>query len=195
METEQIKIKITFLTPVLGSQPTRDVASEYIASKFTDNAGELPADEAESLPESLERGTTVFHKHNGVPVFFDYQVKGFLKESGRIFNGLQGVKALRSKIDNLVFVNPRIIPLHLPDGAEIEYMERPLRAETAQGPRVALARSEMLPAGTWFEITLEVYKGQVDREIIRDLLTYGSRKGLGQWRNGGFGRFEFEIVA
>lgn len=194
METEQIKIKITFLTPVLGSQPTRDVASEYIASKFTDNAGELPADEAESLPESLERGTTVFHKHNGVPVFFDYQVKGFLKEAGRIFNGLQGVKALRSKIDNLVFVNPRIIPLHLPDGAEIEYMERPLRAETAQGPRVALARSEMLPAGTWFEITLEVYKGQVDREIIRDLLTYGSRKGLGQWRNGGFGRFEFEIV-
>lgn len=194
MEIEKIKVKVTFVTPVLGSQPTRDVASEFIASKFVDNAGELPSDEAETLPESLERGTTVFHKINGKPVFFDYQVKGFIKEAGRTFNGLSGVKALRSKIDSMVFVTPRTIELHMPEGTEIEYLERPLRAETAQGPRVALARSEMLAAGTWFEFEMEVFKGPVNADILRDLFTYGKYKGLGQWRNGGYGRFEFELV-
>lgn len=193
IEITRISVKVTFVTPVLGSQPTRDVASEFIASKFVDNAGELPSDEAETLPESLERGTTVFHKIDGKPVFFDYQVKGFIKEAGRTFNGIHGVKNMRSKIDSLVFVNPRTIELHLPEGADIEYLERPLRAETAQGPRVALARSEMLAAGTWFEFEMEVYEGPIDADLLRDLFNYGRHKGLGQWRNGGYGRFEFEM--
>jgi hypothetical protein len=125
---------------------------------------------------------------------FDYQVKGFIKESGRIFNGEGGVKALRSKIDNLLFVTPRRIPLIIPDGQEITFNERPLRAETAQGPRVALARSEQLPEGTKFTCSLEVYRGQITYEIIYHLLTYGEHKGLGQWRNGGFGRFTFTLT-
>jgi hypothetical protein len=195
MNTTKFHIRITFLTPVLGSQPTVDVASEYLATKYVDNGGELPADEAETLPEVVEKGTTVFHRdEEGEPLFFDYQVKGFLKEAGRIFNGLHGVKALRSKVENLVFVTPRKIKLHLPEGSAMTFLERPLRAETAQGPRIALARSEQLPEGTWFEMTLEVFDGPVTDDILRDLLTYGEKKGLGQWRNGGFGRFAFEYV-
>lgn len=194
MNTTKYSVKCTFLTPVLGTQPTRDIAKDYIGSKFVDNAGVLPEDEAATLPEMLEKGTTVFHKNPaGEPLLFDYQVKGFIKEAGRTFNGLHGVKALRSKIDSMVFVSPRMIPLIMPDGSEIEYLERPLRAETPLGPRVALARSEMLPAGTWFVATLEVYDGPITEDILRDLFTYGKHKGLGQWRNGGFGRFEFEF--
>jgi hypothetical protein len=195
MNKTKYHVKVTFITPVLGAQPTRDVASEYIASKVEETAGQLPDDEWASLPESLEKGTTVFHKFsNGQPLFFDYQFKGFLKEAGRLFNGLRGVRALRSKIDNMVFVEPRQIAIHLPEGGMIDYLERPLRAETAQGPRVALARSEKLPEGTWFECDLQVYDGPITDEILRDLLTYGADKGLGQWRNGGYGRFTFEFV-
>lgn len=195
METTKYHVKITFITPVLGTQPQRDVASEFIASKFVNNAGELPSDEAVTLPEQMEKGTTAFHKLDGSPILYDYQVKGFIKEAGRIFNGLHGVKALRSKIDNLLFVTPRRIPLHLPEGTAMTYLERPLRAETAQGPRVSLARSEMLPEGTWFEFDIEVYIGPISDDVIRDLMTYGARKGIGQWRNGGYGRFEFELTA
>jgi hypothetical protein len=195
MNKTKYHIKITFTTPVLGSQPTADVASEFIASKFTENGGELPADEAETLPESLERGTTVFHKDpQGNPLFFDYQLKGFLKEAARVFNGLHNVKALRSKVENMVFVEPRQIPIHLPEGAVIDHLERPLRAETAQGPRVALARSEQLPEGTWFECDLMVYDGPINEAMLTDLLSYGADKGLGQWRNGGWGRFSFEFI-
>lgn len=195
MNTTKFHVKFIFTTPVLGTMPQTDVCTDFIGSKFVDNGGELPSDEIETLPEALEKGTTGFHKLNGQPIFYDYQIKGFLKESGRIFNGLHGVKALRSKIDNLVFVTPRRVPITLPDGTKIEYLERPLRAETAQGPRVALARSEMLPEGSWIEFTLEVYDGPITDDILRDLLTYGANKGLGQWRNGGWGRFEFEFVA
>lgn len=102
---------------------------------------------------------------------------------------------MRSKVDNLVFVEPRRILLNLehPE-SETEYLERPLRAETAQGPRVALARSEMLPAGTWFECELKVLGEVVSEDLLRDLLGYGNFKGMGQWRNGGFGRFDFELT-
>jgi hypothetical protein len=191
MNITRYSVKCTFITPVLGTQPQRDVASDFIASKFVDNAGELPLDEAETLTEMVEKGTTVFHKLQDNPIFYDYQIKGFIKEAGRTFNGLHGVKNLRSKIDSLVFVTPRQIPINVPDGQVIEYLERPLRAETAQGPRVALARSEMLPIGTWFEVHLEVYDGAITEDILRDLFTYGFHKGIGQWRNGGYGRFEF----
>lgn len=191
METRKVHLSIVFITPVLGAQPQRDIAQDWLGDKFVENGGVLPEDEVDTLPEMLQKGTTAFHRLNGAPILYDYQVKGFIKEAGRIFNGLQGVKALRSKIDNLVFVTPRQIPLILPDGAKIEYLERPLRAETAQGPRVAIARSEMLPAGTKLECCLEIYDGAVTDDVLRDLMTYGARKGLGQWRNGGYGRFEF----
>lgn len=196
MDTKTYKLRVTFVTGPLGTQPQKDVATEYITSKAIDpETGELPADELATLPEAMEKGTTAFHKLNGQPIYYDYQVKGFLKDAGQVFNGLRGVKNLRSKLDNLVFVEPRQIVLNLPAGSEITYCERPLRAQTAQGPRTSLARSEELPAGTWFECQLSVYDGPISEPLLRDLLSYGARKGMGQWRNGGRGRFEFELTA
>jgi hypothetical protein len=193
MNIERYKLKITFKTSVLGTQPQKDVATEYITSKSVDEQGNLPEDELSTLPEALEKGTTAFHKLNGQPIMYDYQVKGFIKEAGMCFNGLHGVKNLRSKLDNFVFVTPRQIPLYTLPGAAITFLERPLRAMTAQGPRVSLARSEELPAGTWFECTLEVYESPISENIIRDLFSYGERKGFGQWRNGSHGQFTFEM--
>lgn len=196
MDTKNYRLKVTFITGPLGTQPQKDVATEYITSKAVDpETGELPADELATLPEALEKGTTAFHRLNGAPIYYDYMVKGFIKEAGQVFNGLRGVKNLRSKLDNLVFVTPRQIMLNTPAGSEMTYCERPLRAQTAQGPRTSLARSEELPAGTWFECRLEVFDGPISEPLLRDLLSYGEKKGFGQWRNGGRGRFTFELVA
>jgi hypothetical protein len=195
METKMYHLKVNFIVGPLGTQPQKAVATEYITSKAVDENGNLPEDELSTLPEALEKGTTAFHKLEGKHIYYDYMVKGFLKEVGGAFNGTRGVKNLRSKIDNLVFVEPRQIPLTLPDGGELTYCERPLRAQTAQGPRTSLARSEELPAGTWFECDLVVYDGPISEPLLRDLLDYGKRKGMGQWRNGGHGRFEYELTA
>ena len=194
MEITTYQLHIEFVEPLLGTQPQKEVALEYITSKISGDAGELPEDEVRTLPEELERGTTAFHKLDGAPILYDYQIKGFLKEAASVFNGLRGVKNLRSKVENLVFIVPRQIMLELPPGGEITYCERALRAQTAQGPRTALARSEQLPPGTQFDCRLEVYAGPVTGALLADLLSYGGRKGMGQWRNGGYGRFAFTLA-
>ena len=198
MNVDTYKLKVIFLQPVLGSQPTKDIASEFLAHR---SGFDIPEDELETLPDVLERGTTIFHRDakTGEPLLYDYHLKGFLKEAGRVMNGkVTGkVKNLRSKVDSLVFVSPRRIPLMPSNGNshhDMDYLERPLRAETARGPRVALARSEMLQEGTWFTCGLTVLPGEIDEEVLRDLLDYGFYKGLGQWRNGGWGSFRYELV-
>lgn len=207
MKTEIYKLKVVFVMPVLGSQPTRDVASEFIAKKNGFEA--LPEDEVELLPDALERGTTVFHRlPNGHPCLMNYHLLGFMKEAGKVQNGQVdgGVKNLRSKVSQRIFVyavpdaggslSSRFLELHVPEGSGgVDYLERPLRAETAMGPRVALARSEMLPEGTWFECILEVLQGEITEKVLRDLLDYGWYRGLGQWRNSGaYGTFRYELV-
>lgn len=195
MKEKYYELKVVFLTPILGSQPQRDVASEFLAKR----AGfiNLPEDEIETLPEALDRGTTVFHRDekSGMPILYDYMVKGFLKNAGKVLNGKteSGVKNLRSKINDSTFVTPRKIELHMPEDGEVAYLERPLRAETAQGPRVALARSEMLPEGTWFTCNLVTLPGDVSESVLSDLLDYGFYMGIGQWRNGSWGQFRYEL--
>jgi len=203
--TTQYDLHITLTAPLLGTQPPKDVATKYLTSQVLD-AARLPsnvvevgddtvaaADELETLPELLERGTTAFHTLDGRPILYNYHVKGFLKEAGSVFNGLRGVKNLRSKIDSLVFVTPRRIELYHDQPMGI--LERPLRAMTAQGPRTALARSEMLPEGTRFDCLLEVYDGPISHLLLTDLLSYGEKKGLGQWRNSSvYGTFSFVLV-
>lgn len=183
-------LNVVFITPVLGSQPTVNVASEFIAKRA--GLEDLPEDEARMLPEELQRGTTVFHRSaDGTPCLIDYQIKGFLKEAGSVFNGKLGVKNLRSKIDNYVFITPRII--HLEPAGEMTYLERPLRAMTMQGPRVSLARSEMLPETTSFKCHVRIIESEVSLGLLCALLDYGAMKGLGQWRNGSYGQFEYKI--
>lgn len=197
IETQTYKLKIIFEQPILGSQPSRDVASTYLAEA---HGFKLPEDEIETLPDALEKGTTVFHKDQaGRPLLWDYQLKGQLKAAAQVLNGKGGVKNLKSKVNNTVFVTPRLLPIQppkdCPDIRElIDHLERPLRAETAMGPRVALARSEMLPEGCSISCGLVVYPGEVTEEVLRDLLDYGFFSGLGQWRNGGWGRFRYELT-
>ena len=75
---------------------------------------------------------------------------GFLKESGNTLKDQLGIRNLRSKIDQYIYILPRRIHFaKKPDGV----LERPLRAMTMQGPRVALTRSDMVKAGTRLEFT------------------------------------------
>ncbi len=195
MKTTTYKLRIILTNPLLGSQPTRDVVSEYIAKK---NGFELTETESEMLPDVLEKGTTVFHRNrDGQPCLMSYQVLGFFKASAQVQNGkvVGGVKNLRSKVGNQVFISPNILPIQMPASGEMDYCERPLRAQTAMGERVALARSEMIPAGAVIECGVEVLDGEITEAVLIDLLDYGFYRGLGQWRNSGtYGTFRYELT-
>lgn len=73
---------------------------------------------------------------------------------------------------------------------------------TMQGPRVTVVRSDYVDAGTKFTarlILLDNYsakekKAEITADVLREILSYGRFRGLGQFRNGSYGRFTFEMV-
>lgn len=96
----------------------------------------------------------------------------------------------KKKIDGTIFVSPRKIPLELPEGGSIEEISRPLRASTPLGERVAIACSDACPAGTAARFMVQLLNPR-DAALVREWLDYGRLRGMLQWRNGGFGAFNW----
>lgn len=201
------KVRVTFLEEALGSLPGDDKVYEaFIASNAPDAKTRSEEIEASSAQEVIDKGTTVFLKSDsGNPYLWDYQMKGFFKEAMKAMGEVKSskcsqIKAYKKKIDNNVFVSPRQIPLYLEEGKlvsseDMGLCQRPLRASTAQGERVALAISETVPAGTFFDIEIKILGDNgVMQDAIKECLDYGELKGLLQWRNSGKGRFTWELI-
>ena len=198
MEKYEMKVKITFLEEVLGTANANpDIHREYIASKAPDAESIKEEVAAIGVDAALEKSMTVFPRNEaGEPIFFDYQIKGFFKDSAGALRKVTGskcskVKAYKKEIDGLLFVSPRMIPMEL--SAPIGSCTRPLRASTAQGERVALATSEAVPAGTTIELTITALTKDMF-DLAKECLDYGILRGIGQWRNSGKGRFEYEVI-
>ena len=200
-----LKIKVTFDEEVLGTASANpDIHREYIASNAPDEGRTNEEVAAINPDEAFEKSMTVFPKdENGNPFAWDYQWKGYFKDA---FKGLKKVpksecgkiKAYKQEIDALIFPNPRKIPIILPEGGEIGICQRPLRASTPQGERVALASSETVPAGSTmtFDIVMmaDTENNNVHEKAIIEALNYGRLRGFGQWRNSGKGRFHWELL-
>lgn len=192
-------VTLTFTEPLLGTVPKDpEVYRTFIQGRAADLGDDAAAEELASVESTEEKGWTGFHQANGGPILYDYAVKGFLKEACGALRRVPGTKsnkltAYRKIIDGLVFVEPRQIPVNL-NGGGMGTLERPLRARTAQGERVALARSDSCPPGTTMTFTISVL-GVVTEAHLREWLDYGRLCGMGQWRSGGYGRFTYEIAA
>lgn len=208
-----IKVRATLLEEMLGGQPGNPQVHEtYIASKAPDAKSREEEIAAIGVDAEVDKLQTVFHRDkDGNPCLMDYQVKGFFKSAADAYNraskdareeffgaSLEKLSAQKKKIDLLVFVfaidGGRFIKLNMPDDGEVSDCQRPLRAQTAQGERVALANSETVPAGTTLEFEIQIF----DKALVpyvRAWLNYGKYNGLGQWRNSGKGRYIWEEIA
>jgi hypothetical protein len=197
MQITTYEVEIELLTAMLGTVPKDpEIYASYIASKGEDNADEL-----ETVPVDLEaKGWTGFHELDGQPIIYDYVIKGFFKDACSMLRRgaslSKKLTAFKKVIDGLVFIEPRQISIQL--SGPMELIERPLRAQTAQGERVALARSDAVPAGSRLAFEITVFDGGPSEALIAEWLEYGQYRGLGQWRNSGAGKFalvRFEAVA
>lgn len=199
-----LTVKLTFMEGILGTSPNdEDIYKNFIIDKAKANGAEITMDtenaEVAALPldEQIEKGMTVFPRtEDGKPFLYDYQVKGFFKDTCGMLKRVPGtesskVKAYKKEIDGLIFVSPRQIVF---DNAEMDICQRPLRAQTMQGERVALAMSEEIKAGATIVVTFSYYLDSQEK-LIREWLDYGQLRGIGQWRNSGKGRFTWEEVA
>lgn len=207
---KEIKVKVTFIEELLGTSPANpDLYRDFIAANAPDAPTRQQEIEAHGVKEVEEKTMTVFPRLNEdelfvmgfeegaeVPFNWDYQWKGYFKDACGMLRRATGTlsskfTAYKKQIDGLVFVKERKIPLILPEGGKIGTCQRPLRADTPQGPRVALAYSETVPALTTQTFTIVVLNDKMVG-IVREWLDYGALHGHGQWRNSGKGRFHWD---
>ena len=89
---KKIKVRITFIEAVLGTWPSnQNIAREFIASKSPDAA--TVEDEVAALGADAvaDKGMTVFPRNeNGDPILYDYQIKGFFKDSCGMLSRIGG---------------------------------------------------------------------------------------------------------
>lgn len=197
---DKYKIKLTYITEVLGAVAlNKDTYGEHGGGKDAPDPDTLEAEQG-MIVENEERGVTGFLRDNGNIIERAYIIKGFCKAARKACRRIKDTKssklqAAREVLDQLLFVYPNNIIVHVPDGTDIDNLEilsRPLRASTAQGERIALAHSEVLPVGSWMEFEIHIL-GQIDEKLLREWFDYGTYSGMRQWRNAGYGRFEYEM--
>ncbi len=207
---EIINVKVKFLEGILGTASNnKEIYSEFIASKAPDAMSAEEEVAAIGVDGVTEKGTTVFPRmEDGKPFLYDYQIKGFMKDTCGMLNKLTGkdevtgkkkaavnasskITAYKKVIDGLIFVQPRKIPFAF-DG-DITICQRPLRGMTAQGERIALASSEEIPAGATIEFQILCMSADHVAAVI-EWLDYGYYRGIGQWRNSSKGRFCYEAT-
>ncbi len=202
------KYRLSGITPILGSQPASEaIRTQFVSAKAP--SSELSEEERElfAAEQAQTAGVSVFARDPDADdriILLDYMIRGFFKSALGALSSHVGMAAVKSKIDKFLFVSPRRIPL-MRDGEEIfdedYYYERPLRAETAKGPRVGLASSECIDAPWEIEIELKLITNPATAkskalswDIIETALDYGKLSGLGQFRNGSYGTFAWERI-
>lgn len=193
-----IKVKVTMFEEILGTASANpEIHEEFIASKAPDAPSREEEVAAIGAEEVFEKGMTVFPRDkDGNPIAWDYQWKGFFKDACAALRKVPKsecgkIKAYKKEIDGLIFPEPRQIPIVF--NGEIGICQRPLRGQTAQGERIALASSESIPAGATMTFDIRMLLPEHEK-AVREMLNYGQLRGFGQWRNSGKGRFKYEVL-
>jgi len=197
---EPMRVRLTFTEECLGTLSAKpDIMRDHIASKRPGGIDEAEIAALPDVDDTVKQETTVFARtKDGGPMLWDYQIKGFFKGACSALRrgdpnefGSPKIKAHKKIIDGCIFPEPRQIALNIPTDGEMGICERPLRASTAQGERIALARSETVPAGTTLEFDIVMLNPE-HAGWVQEWLDYGRYHGIGQWRNSGKGRFLWE---
>ena len=195
---KEMKVRVTLLEEMLGTASNNaQIHEEFIASKAPDAKNREEEIAAIGVEAEVEKSMTVFPRNkDGRPIMWDYQVKGFMKDSCGMLRKVtgtksSGMKSYKKTIDGLIFINEREIPINF-EGS-VGSCQRPLRAQTAQGERISLANSETVPAGSTLEFAIKCLV-DADMNAVKEWLDYGELRGLGQWRNSGKGKFKWEEI-
>lgn len=206
MKVEEKKFRLVGLQPLLGGVALdKEIFTKYIATKARDFEKENAKEDVENVIDENEKVTGFYRDvETGNVIIKGYQIKGFMKEAAKALKDQLGLASCVSKIDNFVFIAEDNIPV-MRGGKWIKqpdnFLERPLRGETPQGPRVSLAKSEQICGDWYIDITVKVIENKktaksvaLDMSVVEELLSYGQFKGLLQWRNAGYGSFRVEEI-
>ena len=192
-----LQVKLTFIREILGTASSNpDIHREFIASKAPDAKTTEEEVAALGVDEVADKAMTIFPKLDGVPFLRDYQIKGFFKDACSMLNRVKDtksgkMKAFKKVIDGLVMIEPENLMINMV--GEMGNCQRPLRAQTAQGERIALSNSDSISRQSSVTFDIVLLEDSLE-SVVREWLDYGKYRGLGQWRNSGKGRFTWELL-
>ena len=221
IQTEELVVKLKFISDILGTAPSQELlkrdffklketmalmeaekrkveTGNLSVEAFTEEEYEVAMEGSEEIPRM-----THFRK-DGFIYIPNFMIKGYFKSAAQALKDQIGLRAFKSKIDRYLFVFPNKIrfyrggePIKEPDDVFV----RPLRASTPKGERVSLVASERIaadeknPVETDKVSILLIRNKEIDLDMVEELLNYGYYYGVSQFRNGGFGRFTYEVVS
>lgn len=233
-------VRATLLEEALGMTPGTPEAFtkflEFRKAKLGVKAAQISDDKSEEELKALkfrveemkadntEASVDVFSidPETGNPIFWDYQIRGFFKDTMKALKDMLSIKkskegedevktsALKklSKmtvatvasfnkmpatwVDRGIFVGPRMIQIELPAGSKMGYCQRPLRVEKFPKDITSLKNSETVPAGSVIKFKVGILN-DADEKYVLACLHYGFLRGFGEWRNSGKGRFKFDL--
>ncbi|MGH9248060.1 MAG: hypothetical protein ACRD0W_00855 [Acidimicrobiales bacterium] len=141
---------------------------------------------------------TGFVEHDGQIALEARNVKAMLKESANIVKALGPRSAagktrpLRAQLAERVFVAPKFILLDrtTPD----ETVERPVHVMTAQGPRTALKRTDVLNKVVVPCVLRVLDDSMFPKTVLELILDHACENGLGTDRSQGNGTFTYDLV-
>jgi hypothetical protein len=211
-----VGVKLTLIEQALGmSPPDPAIHEQYIASKAPDKLSKEEEVAAHGVEAMVKAGMTIFPKmDDGTPFAWSYQLLGAFKEKCGMLRRVGSnsededkpskvnaptksgkLSAHKKILDSLVHVYPRHIPINRPDPtAKYDNLERPIRAQTAQGERVALANSEIIEPLSTLEFEVWLMDGEL-YDVLVEWLEFLAISGLFQWRgSGGYGKAIAEVM-
>lgn len=220
IEKETIKVEIVLTQDAWGTVPLQtDIWHNYIAEKMKRDlkkGGKLTEEEINqeiletaggviNLDETKQGLTGFYRSDKGIPCYRDYQLKGFLKNSAKVQKQFGVLKQLQNKVTNYLFIRgigparQFVLPDPIPHPVDeetglLDLAVRPIRCETALGPRVSIARSEFFPTGTKFVFEIESLLGVFSLDNVKKLLDYSEFAGMGQSRQNQQGMFTYKIL-
>ena len=192
----KLHMEIEFLEETLGSSPSdKELLKNFIASNAPDALTRAEEIEMRGIDDVVEKDMTIFPRmKDGTLCSLNYQWEGFMKDACGMLRRVPGSlsskeSAYKKLIDGTIFVLERRIPYIYNEG-DIGKCDRPLRASTMQGDRVAIASSETLPAGTRCKFTSLLLDSE-KKDLVLEWFDYAALRGFSQWRNSGKGIFDY----
>lgn len=221
LEVDRFYIRLFFISPILGTAPSPNVLMQFYSKKQMEEYAKAYKDiqklhtdireiqekaytpEFYTVPEEDDDTKKTYFRRDEEGIYIpNFMVKGFLKEAGNTFKEQLGIKNMRNKINKFLFVFPNKIRLYR-NGEIIREADgdfvRPLRASTPKGERISIVRSEIIDADESNPVETDIieivlFGSEIGKEDIEVLLDYGQFMGISQFRNGGFGRFEWDYM-
>ena len=190
---KNIEVKMVFLEKLCGSVPqNKEIVKRWLSVRKAPEGAEEEV--LETVEDNQEKVTLSFQKDEKGIFLRGGTVKAHLKDCSNQIKDVLGIKNLRSKIANKVFVQESRIYLKRNDSEYVFEVDgefdQPIHVITGLGPRSALKTIRFLTKPN-IEFTLKILEDkEVDIKIIEKIFEYGSIHGFGGERGMGEGRYE-----